>query len=155
MTGFLILLTLNYAEEEMRRAGLVNTALFLALFALGTSIVIADTDWGGSATGNCSGYSPWTNWVGTLHTDEVPVQFRGYWGGDVTDSIKGIATYDSQTGRYNISLGQWAYRGTWTGYWNGYFYPDTHPRDTANGYWWAAADSSSCNGILWGDLAGD
>lgn len=133
MTGFLILLTLNYAEEEMRRAGLVNTALFLALFALGTSIVIADTDWGGSATGNCSGYSPWTNWVGTLHSSSMNPYFEGYWGGNSNNYIYGTATYDSGNERYYVSSGNWAYNTQWVGNWKGYFY---EVRDTAYGYWW-------------------
>jgi hypothetical protein len=149
LTGLLNLLTFKYAEEQMRRTSLVNIALILAVFALGTTIILADTDWSGAGTGTCSGYTPWETWVGTLHSSAITPYFEGYWGGNTNNYIYGTATYDSGNQRYYVSSGNWAYNTQWVGHWKGYFY---EVRDTAYGFWWKSPpDSSSCNGTWWGN----
>ena len=94
-------------------------------------------------------------WEGTLY-DQYIDNFQGFWGNDADNWIFGYATLDRQTGNYVISGGsndRWAYDQTWTGYWDGLFYPGDPNGDTAEGEWWVSGDTTC--GIWYGDKAGD
>ncbi len=148
----------NNAGGEMKLLSM--GALALVLLAAGAGfVVVANTDWVGTANGTWGGLNPFTPWQGTLVTNDPPnYQFWGYWGNDATNYINSHPNYNSSTGKYEVGLsamnkGKWYYQGTERGFYTGYYHPSA--TDTADGHWWLAADSSYANGHWWGDLAGD
>lgn len=118
------------------------------LLAVGASVALAASDWEGSASGICGGMNPFAPWQGTLDETIGPHDFVGFWGNDQTNIIYGDV--DSTVSGVKWLSGKWYYQSTQYGSWNGYF---DEARDDAQGYWWSDADSSSCNGTWWGNLA--
>ncbi|NLI99307.1 hypothetical protein GX441_11710 [bacterium] len=119
----------------------------------------ADTDWSGYGTGDWGGLHPFYIWQGTLHTDESPVRFGGYWGTSLYNWIRGnVDQYDSETGTYYVGYasaggyGHWALANDTIGHWKGWYHPSSP--DTAWGQW-GIGESATNGGTWWGDLAGD
>jgi len=120
----------------------------LLLFALGNTAAFASSNWEGSADGSCGGINPFVPWEGTLDETTGPHAFMGFWGNDQFKYVYGDV--DSTVSGVKWLSGDWYYNNTDRGDWVGYF---DESGDDAAGDWWATADSSSCNGAWWGNLA--
>lgn len=143
----------------MSKKLLVIAAVAVMLVVGATAALATNYPFEGDAEGQCGNIFPWHPWQGTLYG----TYFYGYWGNDPDNWIHGPAyCVDVVNQCYAVSSDSafWAYDGRSVGHWTGYFcltyHPDgVPPRDTAFGYWWRDADSSSCHGTFAGDFAGD
>ncbi len=126
----------------------MKKALTLAICALlvagAATLLVAESDWAGTADGSCSSdpvYYPLQPWEGHLYTESNP-RFVGFWDNDVDNRMYGPATHP---GIWRVYNGIWDYQlGEPSGTWAAWF---SEPNDTCDGTW---VDAGLCSGNLWG-----
>lgn len=126
---------------------LIVGALALMLVA-GTGTLWADSAWSGTGSGTetlADGrhIHPFSSWYGTLHTDENPWRFAGFW----SDSDGNAGQFYGSTWNGNTCTGNYSGYATVDGDFSITFY---FPSDTCFGSWVTTLLGASGSGYIWG-----